>query len=71
VTDFWVAVSASVYDEMKPYLDYSKEKNIPEGMEDYAGDVGKWAAIDRDTKLLNRGLQVVGKLILPMYLCKM
>ncbi len=52
MTDFWVAVSASVYGEMKPYLDYSKEKNIPEGMEDYAGDVWTWAAIDRDTKLI-------------------
>src|SRR5829696_8684916 len=37
---------------MKPYLDYIKEKNIPECMEDYAGDVWTWAAIDRDTKLI-------------------
>jgi IS1 family transposase len=31
---------------------YSKEKNIPEGMEDYAGDVWTWTAIDADSKLI-------------------
>lgn len=31
---------------------YSKQKNVPEGMEDYAGDVWTWTAIDADTKLI-------------------
>lgn len=31
---------------------YSKEKNVPEGMEDYAGDVWTWVGIDADTKLV-------------------
>ena len=31
---------------------YSKEKNIPQGMEDYAGDVWTWTAIDADSKLI-------------------
>jgi IS1 family transposase len=31
---------------------YSKEKNIPEGMEDKAGDVWTWVGIDADTKLV-------------------
>lgn len=31
---------------------YSKEKNVPEGMEDVAGDVWTWTAIDADTKLI-------------------
>jgi IS1 family transposase len=31
---------------------YSKQKNIPEGMEDYAGDVWTWVGIDADTKLV-------------------
>lgn len=31
---------------------YSKEKNIPEGMEDYAGDVWTWTALDADSKLI-------------------
>lgn len=31
---------------------YSKEKNVPEGMEDYAGDVWTWTAIDADSKLI-------------------
>jgi IS1 family transposase len=31
---------------------YSKEKNIPEGMEDYAGDVWTWTALDSDSKLM-------------------
>lgn len=31
---------------------YSKEKNIPEGMEQYAGDVWTWTAIDADSKLI-------------------
>jgi IS1 family transposase len=31
---------------------YSKAKNVPEGMEDKAGDVWTWTAIDTDTKLI-------------------
>jgi IS1 family transposase len=31
---------------------YSKEKNVPEGMEDYAGDVWTWTEIDADSKLI-------------------
>ncbi|HYF29761.1 MAG TPA: DDE-type integrase/transposase/recombinase [Chitinophagaceae bacterium] len=31
---------------------YAKEKNVPEGMEDYAGDVWTFTAIDADTKLI-------------------
>ncbi len=30
---------------------YSKQKNIPAGMEEYAGDVWTWVGIDADTKL--------------------
>src|SRR5690349_5627872 len=31
---------------------YSKEKNVPEGMEGKAGDVWTWTAIDADSKLI-------------------
>ncbi len=31
---------------------YAKQKNVPEGMEDMAGDVWTWTAIDADTKLV-------------------
>lgn len=31
---------------------YSKQKNVPEGMEGEAGDVWTWTAIDSDTKLV-------------------
>lgn len=31
---------------------YSKQKNVPDGMEDCAGDVWTWTAIDADTKLI-------------------
>lgn len=31
---------------------YSKQKNVPEGMHDVAGDVWTWTAIDSDTKLI-------------------
>ncbi len=31
---------------------YSKQKNVPEGMEGNAGDVWTWTAIDADTKLV-------------------
>ncbi len=31
---------------------YSKEKNIPEGMEDHAGDVWTWTALDADSKMI-------------------
>lgn len=31
---------------------YAKQKNVPEGMEDAAGDVWTWTAIDADTKLI-------------------
>jgi len=31
---------------------YSKEKNVPEGMEDSAGDIWTWTAIDADSKLI-------------------
>src|SRR5688500_15587381 len=31
---------------------YSKEKNVPEGMEGEAGDVWTWVGIDADTKLV-------------------
>lgn len=31
---------------------YSKEKNVPQGMEDVAGDVWTWTAIDADSKLI-------------------
>lgn len=31
---------------------YSKQKNVPEGMEDQAGDVWTWTAMDADTKLV-------------------
>ena len=31
---------------------YSKEKNVPEGMEDKAGDVWTWTGIDADSKLV-------------------
>lgn len=31
---------------------YSKQKNVPDGMEDSAGDVWTWTAIDADSKLI-------------------
>jgi lambda repressor-like predicted transcriptional regulator len=31
---------------------YAKQKNVPEGMEDEAGDVWTWTAIDADSKLI-------------------
>ena len=31
---------------------YSKQKNVPEGMEDYADDVWTWTALDTDSKLM-------------------
>jgi len=31
---------------------YAKQKNVPEGMEDKAGDVWTWTAIDAETKLV-------------------
>jgi len=31
---------------------YSKEKNVPEGMENNAGDVWTWTALDADSKLI-------------------
>lgn len=31
---------------------YAKEKNVPEGMENEAGDVWTWTALDSDTKLM-------------------
>lgn len=31
---------------------YSKEKNVPEGMEDYAGDIWTWTALDADSKMI-------------------
>ena len=31
---------------------YSKQKNVPEGMEDAAGDVWTWTCIDAETKLM-------------------
>ena len=31
---------------------YSKQKNVPEGMEEEAGDVWTWTALDADTKLI-------------------
>ncbi len=31
---------------------YAKEKNVPEGMEDKAGDVWTWTALDADSKLI-------------------
>lgn len=31
---------------------YSKEKNVPQGMEDKAGDVWTWTALDADSKLI-------------------
>jgi len=31
---------------------YSKEKNVPDGMEDKAGDVWTWTALDADSKLI-------------------
>lgn len=31
---------------------YSKQKNVPEGMETEAGDIWTWTAIDADTKLI-------------------
>ena len=31
---------------------YSKQKNVPEGMEDEAGDVWTWTALDADSKLI-------------------
>lgn len=31
---------------------YSKQKNVPEGMEDEAGDIWTWTAIDAETKLV-------------------
>lgn len=31
---------------------YSKEKNIPEGKEDHAGDIWTWTALDADSKLI-------------------
>src|SRR5687768_8632423 len=31
---------------------YAKKKNVPEGMEDVAGDVWTWTAIDADTRLI-------------------
>ncbi len=33
-------------------LVYAKEKNVPEGMEDKAGDVWTWTALDADSKLI-------------------
>ena len=38
-------------DEIWSFI-YSKQKNVPEGMEDYAGDVWTWTAIDADSKLI-------------------
>jgi IS1 family transposase len=37
---------------------YSKEKNVPEGMEETAGDVWTWVGIDADTKLVISWLTV-------------
>lgn len=31
---------------------YAKQKNVPEGMEDKAGDIWTWTALDADTKLI-------------------
>lgn len=31
---------------------YSKQKNVPEGMEEFAGDVWTWVAIDADSKIV-------------------
>ncbi len=31
---------------------YAKEKNVPEGMEDKAGDVWTWTALDADSKMI-------------------
>lgn len=31
---------------------YAKQKNVPEGMENEAGDVWTWVGIDADTKLV-------------------
>lgn len=38
-------------DEIWSFI-YSKQKNVPEGMEESAGDVWTWTAIDADTKLI-------------------
>jgi IS1 family transposase len=38
-------------DEIWSYI-YSKQKNIPVGMEDKAGDAWTWVGIDADTKLI-------------------
>lgn len=31
---------------------YSKQKNVPDGMENFAGDIWTWTAIDADSKLI-------------------
>jgi len=38
-------------DEIWSFI-YAKQKNVPEGMEDAAGDVWTWTALDSDTKLM-------------------
>src|SRR5947209_12236224 len=44
-----VAAKRVQCDEIWSFV-YSKEKNVPQGMEDVAGDIRTWTAIDSDTK---------------------
>ena len=50
---------------------YSKQKNVPEGMEEMAGDVWTWTAIDADTRLIISYAMVVGMLKQRVNLCRM
>ena len=46
-----VEVKNMQVDEIWSFV-YSKQKNVPEGMEGEAGDVWTWTALDSDTKLM-------------------
>lgn len=46
-----VAANRIQCDEIWSFV-YSKEKNVPEGMEDYAGDIWTWTALDADSKMI-------------------
>ena len=50
---------------------YSKQNNVPEGMEEMAGDVWTWTAIDADTRLIRSYAMVVGMLKQRVNLCRM
>eukprot|EP01035_Chromulina_nebulosa_P045975 gene45975-62265_t len=43
---------ASINTVTRVLVDTGKEKNVPDGMEDAAGDVWTWVGIDADSKLV-------------------